>query len=47
MEALKNLKLVEAARTEAAKLVAKDPDLLQHPVLALRATTADKEMHLE
>lgn len=47
MEALKNLKLVEAARSEATNLVAKDPDLLQHPVLALRATTADKEMHLE
>ena len=47
MEALKNLKLVEAARTEAARLVAEDPALLQHPTLALRAATADKEMHLE
>ena len=47
MEALKNLKLVEAARTEAARLVAADPDLRNHPVLALRARTADAEMHLE
>ena len=47
MEALKNLKLVEAARTEAAKLVETDPDLRNHPVLALRAHTADREMHLE
>ncbi|MDO8624255.1 MAG: helicase-related protein, partial [bacterium] len=47
MEALKNLKLVEAARTEAATLVARDPDLQNHPVLSLRAATADKEMHLE
>ncbi|MFA6278527.1 MAG: ATP-dependent DNA helicase RecG [Candidatus Paceibacterota bacterium] len=47
MEALKNIKLVEAARTEAATLVAADPDLHNHPVLLLRAATADKEMHLE
>ncbi len=47
MEALKNIKLVEAARTEAAHLVASDPELQQHPALALRALTADKEMHLE
>ena len=47
MEALKNIKLVEAARTEAAGLVAIDPDLRQHPALAVRARTADKEMHLE
>jgi len=47
MEALKNIKLVEAARTEAARLVAADPDLKNHPALSLRAATADKEMHLE
>ncbi len=47
MEALKNLKLVEAARTEAARLVAEDPDLRQYPALAKRAHTADTEMHLE
>ncbi|MCX6786284.1 MAG: ATP-dependent DNA helicase RecG [Candidatus Kaiserbacteria bacterium] len=47
MEALKNIKLVEAARTEAAALVAYDPDLKNHPALAARAFTADKEMHLE
>ncbi len=47
MEALKNLKLVEAARTEAAALVAKDPGLQHYPALAARAHTADKEMHLE
>jgi len=47
MEALKNIKLVEAARTEAAALVAADPDLRNHPALAARAHTADKEMHLE
>ncbi len=47
MEALKNIKLVEAARTEAARLVAEDPELRQHPALAVRARTADTEMHLE
>ena len=47
MEALRNIKLVEAARAEAAALVAHDPELKNHPVLAHRALTADKEMHLE
>ncbi|PIW96455.1 DNA helicase RecG [Candidatus Kaiserbacteria bacterium CG_4_9_14_3_um_filter_50_16] len=47
MEALKNIKLVEAARAEAANLVAADPDLKNHPALTLRAATTDKEMHLE
>ena len=47
MEALKNLKLVEAARTEAARLVAADPELKNHPALALRARAADEAMHLE
>ena len=47
MEALKNIKLVEAARTEAAALVAKDPELKNYPFLAARALTADREMHLE
>ncbi len=47
MEALKNIKLVEAARTEAARLVALDPALKNYPALSLRALTADREMHLE
>lgn len=47
MEALKNIKLVEAARTEAARLVTEDPELKKHPELALRARTADRDMHLE
>lgn len=47
MEALKNLKLVEAARTEAAKLIAHDSSLREHPALVARAQIADKEMHLE
>ena len=47
MEALKNLKLVEAARTEAAALVARDPELARHPALASRVRAALSEMHLE
>jgi ATP-dependent DNA helicase RecG len=47
MEALKNIKLVEAARTEAARLVTGDPDLKNHPVLLARASAADQQMHLE
>lgn len=47
MEALKNLKLVEAARAEAARVVANDPELKNHTALASRARAADQEMHLE
>ncbi len=47
MEALKNIKLVEAARAEAARLIAADPELKAHPALSLRATTTDRQMHLE
>ncbi|MFZ2167288.1 MAG: ATP-dependent DNA helicase RecG [Minisyncoccia bacterium] len=47
MEALKNLRLVEAARTEAARLVESDPELRNYPALRIRARTADQEMHLE
>ena len=47
MEALKNIKLVEAARAEAARVVTSDPDLKNHPALLLRASLANREMHLE
>ena len=47
MEALKNVRLVEAARKEAAALVARDPELKSHPVLALRARSADEAVHPE
>jgi ATP-dependent DNA helicase RecG len=47
MEALKNIKLVEAARIEAEHLVATDLELRNHPILAERALTADHQMHLE
>lgn len=47
MEALKNLKLVEAARTEAQELVKKDELLAQHPLLAAELTARASQMHFE
>ncbi len=47
MEALKNIKLVEAARKEAQKIIALDPNLTCYPALALRARVADTSLHLE
>ena len=47
MEALKNIKMVEAARTEAARLIKEDPRLVNHPALASRARSAGASLHLE
>ena len=47
MEALKNLKLVEAARAEAAALVKKDPTLSKHPALAALAEAKIASLHFE
>ena len=47
MEALKNLKLVEAARTEAQAMVAADPDLKMHPIIATRVAKLGKVLHME
>ncbi len=47
MEALKNIKMVEAARTEAKALIQKDPLLKQHPLLAALAQRADESVHPE
>lgn len=47
MEALKNLKLVEAARREAFTLVQKDPTLASHPLLKQRAGEKIKTLHFE
>ncbi|MDB5238209.1 MAG: recG [Candidatus Kaiserbacteria bacterium] len=47
MEALKNVKLIQAAREEAQKLVEKDPTLARHPALAARALAASEGMHSE
>ncbi len=47
MEALRNVRLVEAARTEAAHLIGEDPELAAYPVLALRSEAALTSLHLE
>lgn len=47
MEALKNPRLIEAARTEARMIVAEDPALSKHAALAVRAARAASRLHAE
>jgi len=47
MEALKNLKMVEAARTEAVRLIEEDADLSRYPDLKKEVDTRKKDMHFE
>ncbi|MEX0935018.1 MAG: ATP-dependent DNA helicase RecG [Candidatus Paceibacterota bacterium] len=47
MEALKNLKMVEAARTEARRIIESDPNLEDHPQLQKHLETYVKEVHFE
>jgi len=46
MEAIKNIKMVEAARKEAQTLIKKDPELKKLPLLAEKVTTRG-EIHFE
>ncbi len=47
MEAIKNLKMVEAARTEARKIVEADPQLHKHPLLNQRLAENSRKIHFE
>ncbi len=47
MEAIKNLKLVEAARTESAKLIKDDPTLAKHPLLRVLLVGKAEKIHIE
>lgn len=47
MEALKNIKLVEAARNEARELVAKDEELAKYPLIAEKVTKLGQSLHME
>ncbi|MEK9161053.1 MAG: ATP-dependent DNA helicase RecG [Patescibacteria group bacterium] len=47
MEAIKNIKMVEAARKEASALIARDPGLTVHPMLKELAMRADESVHPE
>ena len=47
MEALKNVKLIQAARTEAYDLVKQDPTLAKYASLASRVAKIASEQHSE
>lgn len=47
MEALKNVKLIQAAREEAQRIVAEDPTLSKHKALATRVASASAQNHNE
>ena len=47
MEAIKNIKMVEAARTEAQSLLAHDPNLTKHPLIQERLAQSQKDIHFE
>ena len=47
MEALKNIKMVEAARTESQKIIAESPDLKKYPLLAQAIKNKVKQTHFE
>ena len=47
MEALKNLKMVEAARAEATQLIEKDSTLAEYPILKKEVENRKRQMHFE
>lgn len=47
MEAIRNIKMVEAARTEAAALIKADAGLATYPILATSVERTQERMHLE
>ena len=47
MEAIKNLKMVEAARTEAIRLISEDSELSKYPLLKQKVHEKVKEFHFE
>lgn len=47
MEAIKNIKMVEAARTEVAEILHKDPGLYNHPLILEKLTVRHKPTHFE
>ena len=47
MEAIKNIKLVEAARTEAKALVAQDGTLARHPHIHAKIARITEHLHME
>ena len=47
MEAIRNIKMVEAARTEATRLISEDQELLKYPLLKNKIESESKEFHFE
>ncbi len=47
MEAIKNLKMVEAARSTAQEIIKNDPGLTKHPLLSERVQVVTQEIHFE
>jgi ATP-dependent DNA helicase RecG len=47
MDALKNIKLVEAARKEAQRLIERDPNLQTHPQIEQKISVLGKQLHME
>ncbi|MDO8729095.1 MAG: helicase-related protein, partial [bacterium] len=47
MEAVKNIKMVEAARTEAAKIIESDPALTKYPLLKKHLDSSTNKIHFE
>ena len=47
MEAIKNIKMVEAARTEAVRLIEENPELINYPLLKQKSRDKAGEFHFE
>ena len=47
MEAIKNIRMVEAARTEAIRLIEEDPELARYPLLKQKVRKKAGEFHFE
>lgn len=47
MEAIKNIRMVEAARTEAIRIISEDPELLKYPLLKSKVREKVSEFHFE
>jgi ATP-dependent DNA helicase RecG len=47
MEAIKNIRIVQAAREEAARIISTDPELTHHPLLKSKVKQKTEEFHFE
>jgi len=47
MEAIKNIRMVEAARSEATRMINEDPELFNYPILKQKVEQKNKHFHFE